>query len=87
MRYKGLEIAVGAFILAGMLLIIAGIFTILGEVGVGSKLSYYTLYENVSTIEHGAIVRSGGGCSRRGRPGRSRQESSGHERLRGACQP
>lgn len=59
MKYRGSEIIVGAFVLAGLFVIIAGIFTIRG-LGYGALDEYYARYTNAGGIEIGSPVKFNG---------------------------
>lgn len=59
MSYRKSEIAVGTFVLAGVVVILFGIFTIRGY-GLGTTRPYHSYYENVNTIVEGSAVKYNG---------------------------
>jgi phospholipid/cholesterol/gamma-HCH transport system substrate-binding protein len=59
MKYRGSEIIVGAFVLAGLAVIIVGIFTIRG-LGWGGLEEYHALYLNAAGIEVNTPVKYNG---------------------------
>ena len=59
MKYRGSEIIVGSFVLAGLFVIIAGIFTIRG-LGYGRLDEYHAKYGNAGGIEVGTPVKFNG---------------------------
>ena len=59
MSYRRSEILVGLFILAGVIVILFGIFTIRGY-AVGTTRPYHSFYRNVNTITQGSAVKYNG---------------------------
>ncbi|MEM7244203.1 MAG: MlaD family protein [Acidobacteriota bacterium] len=59
MKNSKLEIAVGAFVLFGVALILFGVFTIRG-MGLTPTETYHAVYRNVNTIDVGAAVKYNG---------------------------
>ena len=59
MKYRASEIAVGAFVIGGFVLILVGIFTIRG-LGAGGLVEYHALYSNAAGVEDGTPVKYSG---------------------------